>query len=303
MHTKQWRAAARVPRVLPLLAAVLLLPALARPVAAQSSEHTLTQADNGSTIAVTTGDTVSLRLGTDLDWSNSVMLSDSTVLRALPFALVRGVQGVWRAVETGQTTISATGRPICAPDAPCPLFLATFSATIIVTGPPPPPPSGSVTYPVGWNIVGGPAGSEFPVTLYRWEPERNQYASLAPNTPVERGRGYWAYFSQPTTVLLAGDSGSSMPSGPGQQYLLIANPSSSQCAGINVGPPMPPGSSRGPVVLSVYTYDPAQGSYSSGAGALLTPGEGAWVVLDRPGMVPITPAGAPGADGNCIAPP
>src|SRR5579884_3410248 len=123
MDAKPRRILAHGVRWLPLAAAVLLITVLVRPAAAQT-DHTLTQSDNGSTITVAIGDTVTLRLGTDLDWSNSVMLSNPGVLRLQPFALVRGVQGVWRAVAAGQTTISATGKPICAQGSPCPQFLA-----------------------------------------------------------------------------------------------------------------------------------------------------------------------------------
>jgi hypothetical protein len=289
-------------QLLALAAMAFGIAALMRPGAVRAAAIVLTQADNNSTVNVSVGDTVTLRLGTDLDWSNSVSVSDMTVLRALPVALARGVQGVWSAAASGQATVSATGRPICAPAQACPLFLATFSATVIVGGGPPPPPGGFIYQP-GWNIVGGPDGTTFPVTLYLWDPGRRQYATLPPNTPVEHGRGYWAYFNQSTSVLPAPDSSTSMPNEPGNQFVLIANPSGTQCAGINIGPPLPPGSSRATIVTVVYTYDPTQGMYSGGTGALLKPGQGAWAVLDRSGVIPLVLAGAPGVDGNCIAPP
>lgn len=123
MYRQAWNAALpRLLRLLPLAALLLLTLPLARLVSAQAADHTLTQADNGSTVTVSVGDTVTLRLGTDLDWSNSAMVSDPSVLRLVPLTLVRGVQGVWRAVSAGQSTLSATGKPICAQAQPCPLF-------------------------------------------------------------------------------------------------------------------------------------------------------------------------------------
>jgi hypothetical protein len=286
--------------LLPAVAGFVLL--MAQPVAAQGVDHTLTQASNGATITAATGDTVTLRLGADLDWSGDVGVSDNTVLQQLPDALARGVQGVWRAVAPGTATVHATGRPICDPNAPCPQFLATFSAAVVVSGAPP-PPANSASYPSGWNIVGGPAGTTFPVTLFAWDVAAAQYDALALNTPVEQGKGYWAYFSQPAQVPLGADSNAPARSLPAHTFVLIASPFATHCAGINIGPPSPPGQTANPTVAAVYTYDPAQGQYGSGTGALLKPGQGAWVLLDRPGSVPIVDAGARAADGSCIAPP
>lgn len=268
-------------------------------VDAAGTLHTLTNADNGTTLTIPVGDSVELRLPADLNWD--VTISNAAVLHRPPVALARGVQGLWNAAAPGQSQILATGTAICAPGTACPQFAAVFSATVVVTSGTS-PGAASASYPPGWNIVGGPSGTTFPVTLYRWDPAPGQYATLSPGTPVQAGQGYWAHFDQPTMVSLAAAVAAPLPTVPGGEWVMVANPYSGDCAGINVGPPSP-GGSHDPNVVAADTYDPQQGGYNQANGALLTPGQGVWLLLESSATLPIVDAGAPAANGGCIAPP
>jgi|GEM_PF-2686228 len=92
--------------------------------------HTLTMADNGTTLAIPVGDEVHVQLDTTLNWSFSV--DDAQVLQALPAA--SGAEALYQAAAPGQATITATGTAKCQPGMVCPLFAVEWSATIIVTG-------------------------------------------------------------------------------------------------------------------------------------------------------------------------
>jgi hypothetical protein len=159
-----------------------------------------------------------------------------------------------------------------------------------------------VTYPAGWNIVGGPSGTVFPVALYRWDARAGQYVTLAAGTPAAAGQGYWAYFASPTAVQLAASAPQDLPPTPGGTYAMIANPYSAACARLNIGPTAPT-FTPDPNVLAVYTYDPAQGSYDDGTGALLEPGQGAWVLLQATAVPPLVQWSAPLPGGPCTAVP
>jgi hypothetical protein len=92
----------------------------------------VTEADNGRTLTLQVGQTFLLALG-DLLWT--VHVADPTVLARVPNVLVvRGAQGLYRALRPGETTIHATGRPNCPSGQPCPMFVAAFDLTVRVTG-------------------------------------------------------------------------------------------------------------------------------------------------------------------------
>jgi hypothetical protein len=286
-------------------AALLIVTAVAclrlapsRPAVAAGTLHTLNLIDNGTTLSIPVGDSVELRLPATFNWS--VTVSNMAVLRRPPVALVQGVQGLWDAVASGQVRIDATGTPNCTPGVPCPQLAAIFSATVVVSGAAADP----AVYPAGWNIVGGPTGSSFPVTLYGWDSEHQQYATLSPGTPIQGGRGYWAYFNTPVSISLApGVEPPSQPLLPGGRWSMVGNPFSDQCAGINVGPPDPGAASHDPNILAADTYDPVAGRYTQSSSAVLLPGRGASLLLQASAPLPLVPLGPPGPNGACIAPP
>lgn len=128
----------------------------------------------------------------------------------------------------------------------------------------------TVTYPTGWNLVGGPDGAIFPVPLYAWDADLGQYHTLAAGTPIQAGQGYWAYFHQPATVTLRGDSSLSSISLNAGAWQQIADPSAQN--GVIV---------EGAGAVEI--YDPASGSYSRHF--QLAPGQGAWVYAAGGGTI------------------
>jgi hypothetical protein len=100
--------------------------------AATTSPRIVTNADNGKAVHLHVGDTFILKLGDSLKWSG-VTITDNGVVTAVPtFAVIPGAEGTYEARAKGTATISATGAPVCKADEACPLFLALFTATVVV---------------------------------------------------------------------------------------------------------------------------------------------------------------------------
>ncbi len=254
----------------------------ARGAPAAGALHTLTLADNGSTVAVAIGDRVELRLDVNLDWSVSV--SNAAVLRRPPgIALVRDVQGLWDAIAAGSATISATGDAPCRlATPPCSVPTLLFSATVTVVGTPPsPPPAATASYQAGWNIVGVPDGTTLPVDAWSWEPLRGQYVRIGAGTPLSGGRGYWAYFPAPQSVpLAAGGTTTVQITAPAGAWVLIGDPSALSGATIAGAD-------------AIYSYDPTAGAYAPAK--TVGPGGGAWALSVGGGTIVVSaqPPGPP----------
>lgn len=254
------RALGRLLLVAVALLLVITVPA-GRVAHAQATVHTLTEADNGAMLTVPVGDTIELRLDPSLNWQLS--LSSIGVLTRPPLALVQGVQGLWIASTPGQTVISATGSAQCNPGSACPQFIQAWKATVTVTAAGAGGSSGATaTYAAGWNLVGAPASTAYPVALYQWDPGQAQYMQLAAGMPAKAGAGYWAYFSGQTSVALSGSGSASLslPLAAGQ-WNQIGDPSATSTATVSGAD-------------AVYTYDPTTGDYS--LTTTLNPGQGAW---------------------------
>jgi hypothetical protein len=254
------------------IASALSLPAVHSASAQVSgSLHTLTMSDNGTMLTIPIGDSVELRLGTNFNWNATV--SDTGVLRRQPVLLMMGVQGLWNAIALGTATINATGTVVCQPGVACPALAVVWSATIVVSTQPG-PPSTSVTYAPGWNIVGAPAGTEIQVDAYAWDPRAANYTLVPAGTALTNGRGYWAYFSNSTSVTLAlTQDNSSGVSAPAGAWVLVGNPSASFSATVTGAD-------------IVYTWDPAAQRYT--AANSLAPGAGAWAFSFAGGTLNIT---------------
>jgi PKD repeat protein len=135
-----------------------------------------------------------------------------------------------------------------------------------------------VSYPAGWNIVAGPAGtvfSEADSPLYTIQPNDTTYQVFPPEAPVKSGVGYWAYFSAPDTATLSGTSSSSISvTAPAGQYIMIGNPSSTGAVTIMGAD-------------SAVSWDPQTNNWKSVSS--LAPGAGAWVVVNNGGTVTLSP--------------
>lgn len=92
----------------------------------------ITLANDGETITLNVGDSVLLRLGDEYAWSVSVE-DMNVVRRVIGVSVVRGAQGLFRANAPGQTTISASGDPVCRAQQPaCALPSRFFRVTLVV---------------------------------------------------------------------------------------------------------------------------------------------------------------------------
>ncbi len=96
----------------------------------------IAQADNGKTFHVSVGQTVTVRLGTELDWTVTVAPPGILPLAPGVNTLVRGVQAIYRAAQPGTVTVSAEGRPHCNPGQACPQFIQSVKATVVVDAAP-----------------------------------------------------------------------------------------------------------------------------------------------------------------------
>ncbi len=93
----------------------------------------ITMADNGKTFLVHPGDGFLLNLGMDtFDWT--VTIDDQNVIsREKNVMPIRGAQGVYQAINAGQTVLSAVGDPLCRNSTPaCMMPSLMFKVTVIV---------------------------------------------------------------------------------------------------------------------------------------------------------------------------
>lgn len=93
---------------------------------------TVTLADQGRTIQMHVGQRFLLKLGEEYEWT--VTVTDPSVLsRVMNIAVVRGAQGVYQAVKTGQASLVASGDPRCRQlQPPCELPSRFFQVQIVV---------------------------------------------------------------------------------------------------------------------------------------------------------------------------
>ncbi|HEX5416437.1 MAG TPA: hypothetical protein VFZ25_12280 [Chloroflexota bacterium] len=104
----------------------------AGPVGRLPGEPALTIDDNGKTITLHKGEQFLLRLPEGYNWKVSIA-NPAIVSYATGFAAPGGASGLYVAKETGQTTFSATGDPICrSANPPCALPSRLFQVTIVV---------------------------------------------------------------------------------------------------------------------------------------------------------------------------
>jgi hypothetical protein len=95
---------------------------------------TITRASHQQTVTAHVGDHVQVALGEDVNWQ--LEPPDGTVLAqeaTRSYLLVRGTQAIWLAKSAGRSTVKATGGMNCPSGQPCPLLLAVFSATVVVS--------------------------------------------------------------------------------------------------------------------------------------------------------------------------
>jgi len=162
-----------------------------------------------------------------------------------------------------------------ATSASTPSANTSASTSVVVSQAAPTGPQ--VTYPAGWNIVGGPTGTTFPQAngpLYTFQAGDATYESLANNAGIVGGRGYWAFFTTSTTVSMNGAGTTSYSvTAPAGQWIMVGNPSATQTLTV-----------RGADI--VYTYDPGTGYTAT---TTVGPGRGVWAVSLNGGTITVGP--------------
>lgn len=106
--------------------------ATSAPPSGGPQDGTITLADNGRTLTLAIGARVLLNLGSGFDWTVSPT-DESVLARVRNITVIRGAQGVYEAVGTGQTEVSATGDPPCRRSTPaCGAPSILFRVVIVV---------------------------------------------------------------------------------------------------------------------------------------------------------------------------
>jgi hypothetical protein len=135
-------------------------------------------------------------------------------------------------------------------------------------------PVHAVTYAPGWNLVAGPAGSTFPgaAAVYSFPPGAEDYIARTGVTPSSTGYGYWAYYPQGGSPNLAENPSDCRTTitAPVGQWFLAGDPSATNTARVSGA-------------MAIYAYDAVARTYT--AVTALAPGQGAWVMPDRGGVI------------------
>jgi hypothetical protein len=190
--------------------------------------------------------------------------------RTLPVSAAGTVSGTTTYTYTAAGTYTATLR---ATDASGGTGSDQTSVVVVTTTPPPPPGGGpTVTYSPGWNLIGVPAATTIPAPgspYYTWQAGSVAYGTSP--TP-QQGLGYWVFFSNPTAASLPFTGPQTVSTVlPAGQFVMVGNPGSAAAvlSGMDVA----------------YQYDPLGGYQPT---TQIPPGEGAWVLSVRGGVLTIT---------------
>ena len=102
------------------------------PPASIDGNQTVTMADNGKTLTFKPGQRFVLMLGETYQWTLDIN-NPAVVSQVMGLMPVRGSQGVFEAHQAGQTTLTASGDPLCrSAQPPCMMPSILFEITIVV---------------------------------------------------------------------------------------------------------------------------------------------------------------------------
>ena len=144
----------------------------------------------------------------------------------------------------------------------------------------------TVTYPAGWNLVGGPSGDALAgaaLPIYTFQATDTNYESITSNV-IQAPDGYWAYFTGSTTITLPVVSGTTQSvTLPSNHEIMVGNPFD-KSATLS-------GSTSPTWVLTFNTQANTFGSWTradSGQTVQLAAGQGAFVFAAGGGTLTIT---------------
>jgi len=97
-----------------------------------SNGRIVTLADNQANVALAAGDIFLLKLDENYDWSSTVV-DNSVVDREKNNAVIKGTQGIYRALKIGDTDLTAIGEPVCRNSTPpCAMPSVFFTVHVAV---------------------------------------------------------------------------------------------------------------------------------------------------------------------------
>ena len=97
-----------------------------------ATTKTVTLADNQTNVTIHVGDTFLLQLGDTYDWT-AMVVDPTIVARVQNIAVIRGAQGIYKALKTGGTDVTAVGDPVCRNSTPpCGAPSAAFNVHVMV---------------------------------------------------------------------------------------------------------------------------------------------------------------------------
>jgi hypothetical protein len=135
----------------------------------------------------------------------------------------------------------------------------------------------TASYDAGWNMVGGPPGTDLSAAsiLDTW----TSATYVTPPTSITQlCQGYWAYFSQPTTVALPVSTGPTQACALQSGWNLVGNPFSGQAL-------LPAG-------MTAWYWNPSRGAYDTVTS--IPPGGSVWIIASAPSSITLTYAPASG---------
>lgn len=107
-------------------------PTVITPTPTTGDALTITLQDKGKTVQLAVGERFVLMLGEDYTWEVQIV-DPAVVSRVVNITVVRGAQGVYSALKSGTTTLTAAGDPVCRQaKPPCGRPSILFSLTIEV---------------------------------------------------------------------------------------------------------------------------------------------------------------------------
>ena len=93
----------------------------------------VTKASNQQTVTAHVGDHIQIALGEDINWQLDPPDGIVLVHPVQNYMLVRGTQAIWLAASAGRSAITASGGVNCPSGSLCPMLLAVFTATVVVS--------------------------------------------------------------------------------------------------------------------------------------------------------------------------
>jgi hypothetical protein len=138
------------------------------------------------------------------------------------------------------------------------------------------PSSGlAISYPTGWSIVAGPAGTVVSGnmgSLYTFQANNTAYQIVTNGASLQAGQGYWAYFPAAANSSIPQSGPQTLTATlPAGQYVMIGNPGGAPATVTGAD--------------SVVIFDPSANGYVPAS--TLAPGQGAWAISINGGTATI----------------